>query len=288
MAGRFLFGGLKRNWVIIKMLKIKVSIIVAVYNKEYYVLETLRSLSGQSYEHIEIIIINDGSSDGCPEICENFSKVDGRVIYVSKENSGVIDARNLGFSMATGDIIISFDADDIMPDDFVAKIVDCSLAHPEADVFAPGIEAIGERSGPVVLPSIELPAFLTRNAIPNSSAFRSRALSKVPGYNPSMRDGLEDWDFWLYFVENGMRIVRVPGAFYYYRVTTGSRNNMTPMKRLRLEKKIYENHVALYERWMPSQAVINSYPLSKLLRLVGLSKDSLRLAKMLREIGRLS
>lgn len=189
--------------------------------------------------------------------------------------------------MSTGDLIISFDADDIMPVDFIEKVVDCALAHPEADIFAPGIEAIGEKSGPLALPSIELPAFLTRNAIPNSSAFRSRALSKVPGYNPSMRDGLEDWDFWLYFVENGMKIVRVPDAFYYYRVTTGSRNNMTPAKRLILEKKIYENHVALYELWKPSQVIIDAYPFSKLLRLIGLSKESLRLAKMLREISRL-
>lgn len=263
----------------------KVSIIVAVYNKEKYITETLASIASQSYQNIEAIIINDGSPDRCPEICESFSKNNKNFTYYSKSNSGVIDTRNFGISASSGDLIIAFDADDIMPDNFIEEIVKFSISNPEITVFAPGAIAIGESSGEIKFPSLELPEFLTRNAIPNSSAFKREALNLVPGYNINMKDGLEDWDFWLYFVENNLKIRRVPNAYYYYRVTTGSRNNMSPKQRTILKKKIYQNHSDLYEKWKPHWLMIKLYPISKLMQLFGSSRPTLRLAKLFKTIG---
>lgn len=264
----------------------KVSIIVAVYKKEDYIASTLESIASQSYRNLEVIIINDGSPDRCPAICESFSRSNEKFIYISKSNSGVIDTRNIGLSIASGDLVIAFDADDIMPADFIEKIVSFSNTHPEAAVLAPGAVAIGDRSGPITFPSLELPAFLTRNAIPNSSAFRRSSLSTIPGYNPNMKHGLEDWDFWLYFVEHNMKIMRVPDAFYYYRVAAGSRNNMSPRQRAALKRQIYENHEDLYQRWKPHSAAIRLYPLSKILRIFGVRKDVIKLIKFFKSIGK--
>lgn len=263
-----------------------VSVVVAVYKKEAYIAETLKSIAAQTHKSLEIIVINDGSPDRCPEICEALSKGDDRVRYISKENSGVIDTRNLGFSLARGDLVIPFDADDVMPSDFIEKLVAYSQHHPSAMVYAPGAVAIGESTGPIKFPSLSVPAFLTRNAIPNSSAFRRAALSVVHGYRANMKGGLEDWDFWLYFAEHGMEIVRVPDAFYYYRVESGSRNDMGADKRFLLKRQIYENHKALYERWRPHGLVVFFYPFSKVLRFFGVSKEYLRLAKFFRLLGR--
>lgn len=90
----------------------KVSIIVPVYNAEDYLPNCIKSLINQTYENIEIILINDGSKDSSLEICEHYSAKDDRIVLFSIENSGVSTARNLGIDNATGDFITFVDSDD--------------------------------------------------------------------------------------------------------------------------------------------------------------------------------
>lgn len=260
-----------------------VSIIIPVYKKEDYLADTLDSILAQTYQHLDIILLNDGSPDGCPSICESYASSDSRIRYVDKENSGLIDTRNRGLGMAHGELIIPFDADDMMPDDFVANLVQAARRHPDVTVFAPGVRTFGAREGDIVFSSHDLPALLYRNALPNSCAFRRSALNIIPGYNPTMADGLEDWDFWLYFVERHLHIMRVPDTFFYYRVTPDSRNNMPAETRHKLKRQLIRNHPQLYAAWRPHAAIIWLYPISKLFRLFGLDKQKLKLAKFMRD-----
>ena len=260
-----------------------VSIVIPVYKKEDYLAETLESILAQTHKNLDIILLNDGSPDGCPAICESYASSDTRIRYVDKKNSGVVDTRNIGLGMARGALIIPFDADDIMPADFVATLVQAAQSNPDVTVFAPGARACGAREGDIMFSSHELPALLYRNGLPNSCAFRKSALNTIPGYNPTMLDGLEDWDFWLYFVEQNQRIMRVPEAFYFYRVMLGSRNNMSPRARNRLKHQLIKNHPKLYSAWKPHPAIIWLYPLSKLFRLFGLDRKTLKLAKFMRD-----
>ena len=101
----------------------KVSIIVPVYNVEKYISECITSLIEQTYENIEIIIINDGSTDKTKEICQELKEKDERIIFITKHNSGVSDTRNIGISKSTGDYIVFVDSDDYIDKHYIEEMV---------------------------------------------------------------------------------------------------------------------------------------------------------------------
>lgn len=92
--------------------EIKISIIVPVYKVERELDRCVKSLLGQTYENIEIILVDDGSPDCCPEMCDEFARQDGRVKVVHKRNGGLSDARNAGLEVASGEYILYVDSDD--------------------------------------------------------------------------------------------------------------------------------------------------------------------------------
>lgn len=91
----------------------KVSVIVPIYNAEKYIEKTINSLINQTLEDIEIILVDDGSPDNCPQICDEYAKKDGRIVVVHKPNGGLADARNAGMKVATAKYIMFLDADDL-------------------------------------------------------------------------------------------------------------------------------------------------------------------------------
>ena len=92
----------------------KISIIILIYNVEQYLPQCLDSIINQTYKNLEIILINDGSTDNSGKICDNYAKVDNRIHVFHKKNEGVSSARNLGLDKCTGDFIGFVD-----PDDFI-------------------------------------------------------------------------------------------------------------------------------------------------------------------------
>ncbi len=102
----------------------KVSIIMPIYNSEQYLEKSIESIINQSYKNLEIILINDGSTDKSEKICESYSKKDSRIIYKSKENEGPGPARNVGLSIMSGDYISFVDSDDYIDPSMIEKMVD--------------------------------------------------------------------------------------------------------------------------------------------------------------------
>lgn len=90
----------------------KISIIIPVYNVEKYIQECLNSVLNQTYENLEIILVDDGSKDSSSEICESYAKKDDRIIVIHQENQGLSMARNTGLNRATGKYIMFLDSDD--------------------------------------------------------------------------------------------------------------------------------------------------------------------------------
>lgn len=101
-----------------------VSIIVPIYNSELYLEKCIYSLINQSYKNIEIILVNDGSSDRSLSLCRKYQKIDNRIIVIDKENSGVSDTRNVGINMAHGIYILFVDSDDYLGIDSIRKLVE--------------------------------------------------------------------------------------------------------------------------------------------------------------------
>lgn len=90
----------------------KISIIIPIYNGEKYLKECIDSVINQKYNNLEIILINDGSTDKTEKICLDYKKNDSRIIYIYQENSGVSAARNKGIEISSGNYIIFLDSDD--------------------------------------------------------------------------------------------------------------------------------------------------------------------------------
>lgn len=115
----------------------KVSIIVPVYNVELYLERCLESIVNQTYTNLEIIIVNDGSTDNSLEICEKWKNIDNRIKVKSIENNGVSNARNVGISMVTGDYLYFADSDDYLEPDIIEFLLKNSVNN-DADVVRCG------------------------------------------------------------------------------------------------------------------------------------------------------
>ena len=107
------------------MKKEKISIIVPIYNVEKYLDRCIESIVGQTYKNLEIILIDDGSPDNCPQMCDEWAKKDDRIKVVHKENGGVSLARNKGMDIATGTYIGFVDSDDYIDKNMYEKLMDC-------------------------------------------------------------------------------------------------------------------------------------------------------------------
>jgi len=105
----------------------KVSVIVPVYNTDRFLEKCLTSIAAQNYQNIEIIIINDGSTDKSDEIIKNFTDQEKRAVYLSQKNQGVSAARNVGLSKATGEYILFCDSDDYYLENSVLALVQAAL-----------------------------------------------------------------------------------------------------------------------------------------------------------------
>lgn len=95
-----------------------VSVIVPVYKVENVLHYCIDSILNQTYKDFELIIVDDGSPDRCPKMCDDYAKKDSRIKVVHKKNGGLSDARNAGMAVATGEYISFIDSDDYVSDDF--------------------------------------------------------------------------------------------------------------------------------------------------------------------------
>ena len=100
-----------------------ISVIIPVYNVEPYLRQCIDSVLQQTYRDLEIILVDDGSPDNCPAICDEYAQKDGRVKVVHKKNGGLSSARNAGMEVATGDYICFFDSDDFVEKDMLEKML---------------------------------------------------------------------------------------------------------------------------------------------------------------------
>lgn len=100
-----------------------VSVVVPVYNVEKYLRRCVDSILAQTYTNLEIILIDDGSSDSCPAICDEYAEKDDRIKVIHKENGGVSSARNAGLRIFSGDYLTFIDSDDFVGEKYIENLV---------------------------------------------------------------------------------------------------------------------------------------------------------------------
>ncbi|WP_295071849.1 glycosyltransferase [uncultured Fibrobacter sp.] len=110
-----------------------VSIIIPIYKVEQYLRRCLDSIVNQTYTNLEIILVDDGSPDGCPQICDEFAAKDNRIVVIHKENGGLSDARNAGLNICKGVYISFVDSDDWINPQYIDVLIDIATKE-KADI----------------------------------------------------------------------------------------------------------------------------------------------------------
>lgn len=118
-----------------------ISVVIPVYNVEEYIERCVDSVISQTYKNIEIILVDDGSPDNCPKICDDYAKKDKRVKVIHKKNGGLSDARNAGINIAKGKYISFIDSDDYVEKEYI-KVLYETLIKYNADMSISSHEAI--------------------------------------------------------------------------------------------------------------------------------------------------
>lgn len=121
----------------------KLSVIVPVYNVEKYISRCIDSILGQSFSDLELILVDDGSTDRSLTICQDYAKQDPRIIVLHKKNSGQADARNMGLDVAQGEFVTFIDSDDYVDTDMFRYMLSASLEY-DADIVTCELECIDE------------------------------------------------------------------------------------------------------------------------------------------------
>lgn len=129
------------------------SVIIPVFNSEKYLSRCFEGVLNQSFTNFEIVLINDGSTDGSGVICEEYAQKDSRIRVYHKANGGVSSARNLGLSVARGEYVVFVDADDVIPEDCLYNHV--SHFSDDIDLTVGGMSFFVEESVPIFTMSPE-------------------------------------------------------------------------------------------------------------------------------------
>lgn len=125
-----------------------ISVIVPVYKVEPYIHKCVDSIVGQTYRNLEIILVDDGSPDNCPAICDEYAAVDSRIKVIHKPNGGLSDARNAGLDVCTGDYIAFVDSDDWIEPEMYAEMLSMAETNSLEIVFCAAREIVnGEKAG---------------------------------------------------------------------------------------------------------------------------------------------
>lgn len=230
-------------------MKKKVGIIVPVYNSKDYLVETVSSICRQTYQNLEIILVDDGSNDGSSIICDDLKETDERIIVIHIKNGGVSRARNLGIKASNAEYIMPVDSDDIIEETYVEKAVNIMDTYHNMGIVYCKAEKFGDYNGVWNLPEYSLPTMLCNNCIFVTSLFRRRDWLSVGGFCEDMVYGVEDYDFWLSIIELGRDVYCIPETLFYYRIRENSRSiklDTDIEKTLNMQSNIFNKHRQLY------------------------------------------
>lgn len=145
------------------MKKPVISVIVPIYNTEKYLRQCVDSILGQTYRELEVILVDDGSTDNSPEICEEYKRKDDRIRVIHKENGGQAGARNCGIDAADGDYISFVDSDDWIAEEMYQTMVN-ALAGSDANIACCGT-ALVYMDGSTLSPPVESRTFQPQEAL---------------------------------------------------------------------------------------------------------------------------
>lgn len=196
----------------------KVSVVIPCYNSSAYLRETLESVFAQTLRDFEVILVDDGSTDGTRELIDQWIAGNrGHALRsVFQENTGVAGARNRGISMARGRYILPLDADDLIAPTMLEACAAVLDAEPDVSLVYTDREEFGDVEAIWKAGRYELPRLQYFNQISYCSMYRRTMWEAIGGYRLNV-NGFDDWDLWIAAASRGFRGRHVPEALLKHR-----------------------------------------------------------------------
>ena len=241
----------------------RVTIIMPAYNAEAYIGESIESVLAQTYADYELVIVDDGSTDGTRAVVEPYlADHPCRIRFVSQANDGVAGARNTAIRLARGSVFALLDSDDTWAPAFLAEQMRILDGEPDVDIvtgnaFVRGSDADGgtARPFPDTRPAPELLQILgDETAVFIMTLFRRTVVDAIGGFDEGFRTN-EDYDFWIRAARAGFRFRRNPRPLGWYRRRANSLS-ANEVRMLTGILRVYRKALADSEAGSPAAAVI--------------------------------
>lgn len=218
-----------------------VSVIIPCYNKAKYVEEAIESVVAQTYNNIEIVVVNDGSSDNSSPIIKSLMYKHSQIkFFDEKENRGVVWARNFAINNANGEFILPLDADDTIEPTFVEKAVRVLERNQKMVVSCRNVFDKDPEDNKGLIDTQKI--VFGNEIFVCASMFRKADYEAVGGYKEYFNKiGCEDWELFLNFISNGYKFYKInEKLFNYRRHTDGNRTEIQLSNRLKIKKKLIQ------------------------------------------------
>lgn len=226
-----------------------ISVVIPCYNQGEYLGDALKSLERQFFSEWECIIVNDGSSDCTEKVAREYLNKDQRFSYIYQENSGLSNARNIGICKAEGEYILPLDADDYISPYYIKLAIKAFNKDALLKVVYCKSEKFGVEQGLWELLPFSLLNLKLKNMIFCSAIFRKDDWKRVEGYDENLRQGWEDWEFWIAVLKNGGKVKRLNSIGFYYRTKP---NSMIKNMDINVQDKVFsyinEKHLDFFEK----------------------------------------
>lgn len=261
----------------------KVSVVIPCYNDHLFIERCLNSVISQSYPNIEVIVVDDGSNNETKAILNSLRPKINRLL--SQSNLGQSSARNNGIKAADGEFIFVLDSDDYIESSFVEKAVrqfELSSSIGLVSCYTKRISEKGDTFDLFEPKGGGLDSFLIYNSA-LSSMFYKNDWEKIGGYDEGMRDGFEDWEFYIRMMSLGFKAYIIPEVLLNYTIRKNSTTSRANKKKYELLKYIYTKHETLYKE---NYSELISHLLSRIEReeiekLKGFDRIEYRIGKVL-------
>jgi glycosyltransferase involved in cell wall biosynthesis len=229
----------------------KVTVIVPCFNHGAFLADTVRSVTELSRDDLELIVVDDGSTDD--KTCKELDALSALGINVIRQpNGGVGAARNAGIRASNGKFIFPLDADDLLRDGWIDSAIRTMEASPRVGIVYGDAQFFGTWKHRWHVGPVELEWMLEKNFIPVSALFRRAVWEQNGGFDTTMPvQGYEDWDFWLGAIERGWEFSYLPEIFFDYRKAVESMLTRAGGFESQIEDFVARKHGPLYRQaWL--------------------------------------
>ncbi|GFM38536.1 glycosyltransferase [Desulfovibrio psychrotolerans] len=226
-----------------------ISVVIPCYNHAEYLPDCIRSVVSQSFSELEIIVINDGSSDNTESVAK--ACIDAypqhRIRYYAQPNSGLVASRNKGITRAKGEFILPLDADDLIAPSFLAQTVPVLMAHAHFGYVSTKALFFGDVNK--IWPAQEFNplSFFFMNQQTCTTLFRKSMWRELHGYRSEMVHGYEDWEFWIRATQQGWAGAQIAEPLFFYRRKKQSMLMDSRSKDVMIKEQIVRLNPAVYD-----------------------------------------